>query len=80
MSYTLPQTQDFEGDSVTIAQSGSYPHFVTFSENKLTFAPLLGDAGNYSVKVALTDNNVSPLSSIVSIYITVTANEEGIEE
>lgn len=56
-TYRLPQSQDNDGDAVTITINlGVASVFTTYSNNILTYEPLPDDIGIYTITVNLTDS------------------------
>ena len=69
-TYTLPPFVDKEGDAITVIVDLSWiDSFATYSGGIITFTPISGSAGTFSVPITLSDNYPSPTSYELTVYV-----------
>ena len=69
-TYTLPPLFDKEGDAITVIVDLSWiDSFTTYSGGIITFTPISGSEGIYSVPIILSDNYPSPTSYELYVYV-----------
>ena len=69
-NYTLPPVFDKEGDVITMVVDLSWiDSFATYSGGIITFTPISGSFGTFSVPITLSDNYPSPTSYELTVYV-----------
>jgi len=69
-TYTLPPLFDKEGDAITVIVDLSWiDSFATYSGGIITFTPIYGSAGIFSVPITLSDNYPSPTLYELNVYV-----------
>ena len=69
-TYTLPPFVDKEGDAITVTVDLSWiDSFATYSGGIITFTPIYGSAGIFSVPITLSDNYPSPTLYELNVYV-----------